>query len=63
MKKNLNNFCEETQFIVVCGVHTGRNGELGEPTKMGSVSHFHAMFEWFLKDESTSQVIKDRKYL
>ena len=62
LKKNLNNFREGTQFIVLCGVHSVRNGELGE-NEFKSVSDFHAMFEWFHEDGTTSQVIKDRKYL
>ena len=61
---NLKDFRENTQFIVMCGMHGSEDGKL-DRADMNLVDDYHTMIEHFHDEEKNPElikIIKERKY-
>ena len=61
---NLEEFRENTQFIVMCGIHGSEDGKM-DRADMALVDHYHTMFEHFhdeKKNPDLAKIIEERKY-
>ena len=64
LAENLENFRENTQFIVMCGMHGSKDGKL-DKADMTLVDDYHSMFESFHDEEKYPglvKIVKQRKY-
>ena len=64
LSENLEKFRVGSQFIVACGVHGSKEGELG-CGDIDLVADYHAMFEWFHLHERyprVAKIVEERDY-
>ena len=61
MDEKLEDFRENTQFIVMCGMHGSEAGQL-QKADMTLVDNYHKMFEDFHRHPELVKIIKNRRY-